>query len=387
MTGQILSPIEMIARLVSFDTTSHKSNLALIDFVANYLAGHGIESTRIFDDEGRKANLFATIGDEADGGIVLSGHTDVVPVDDQDWTDDPFIMVERNDCLFGRGTADMKSFIAVALTAVPDLIAARPRIPVHLALSYDEEVGCLGAPRLVELLKAAPFTPMAVIVGEPTLMRVVDRHKSGNRFVTEVTGREAHSAHTDKGVSANLVAGRLIAFLDGLMRQAWTRRDDGFDPPYDTLHVGVVEGGTASNILARRCRFIWEVRSLPSTDLEREFLAPFQTFINDEVLPEMHAVAPEANIVTQATVSMEALAPTVDSPAEALARKLAGFNGPTGSVSFGTEGGLFAAGSIPTVVCGPGSILQAHKADEYIDISQVEACITFMERLVDHVRR
>jgi acetylornithine deacetylase len=240
---------------------------------------------------------------------------------------------------------------------------------------------------LVELLKAAPFTPMAVMGGEPTLMRVVDRHKSGNRFVTEVTGREAHSAHTDKGVSANLVAGRLIAFLDGLMRQAWTRRDDGFDPPYDTLHVGVVEGGTASNILARRCRFIWEVRSLPSTDLEREFLAPFQTFINDEVLPEMHAVAPEANIVTQATVSMEALAPTVDSPAEALARKLAGFNGPTGSVSFGTEGGLFAGGGVPTVVCGPGSILQAHKADEYIDMSQVEACITFMERLVDHVRR
>jgi acetylornithine deacetylase len=386
MTGQIFTPTEMIARLVSYDTTSHKSNLALIDFVADYLAGHGIESTRVFDDEGGKANLFATIGDENDGGVVLSGHTDVVPVDGQDWSSDPFTMVERDGRLFGRGTADMKSFIALALTAVPELIAARPRIPVHLALSYDEEIGCLGAPRLVKLLKAAPFTPLAVIVGEPTSMSVVDRHKSGNRFATEVTGREAHSAHTDKGVSANLVAGRLIAFLDGLARKAWTRPDDGFDPPYDTLHVGIVEGGTASNILARHCRFIWEVRTLPSTDLEAEFLAPFQAFIDNEVLPEMRTVAPESGVLTEATVAMEALAPMVDSPAEALARKLAGFNGPTGSVSFGTEGGLFAGGGIPTVVCGPGSILQAHRADEYIDLAQIDACVTFMERLVDHVR-
>lgn len=376
----------MIERLVAFDTTSRESNLELIHFVRDYLAGHGVDSTLIHDKSGAKANLFATVGPMIDGGVVLSGHTDVVPVDGQDWSSDPFTMVERDGRLFGRGTADMKSFIAIALAAVPELIAARPRIPVHLALSYDEEVGCLGAPRLVELLKAAPFTPMAVIVGEPTSMGVVDRHKSGNRFVTEITGREAHSAHTDKGVSANLVAGRLIAFLDGLARKAWTRPNDGFDPPYDTLHVGIVEGGTASNILARHCRFIWEVRSLPDTDLEREFLAPFQAFIDEDVLPEMRTVAPESAVLTQATVSMEALAPMADSPAEALARKLAGFNGPTGSVSFGTEGGLFAGGGIPTVVCGPGSILQAHAADEYIDMSQIAACVTFMERLVDHVR-
>ena len=388
MTGQRYTPVEMIERLVAFDTTSRLSNLALIDFVADYLGGHGIESTRLFDDGGDKANLFATIGDSGDGGIVLSGHTDVVPVDDQDWTSDPFTVARRGKRLFGRGTADMKGFIAIALAVVPDLIAARPRFPVHLALSYDEEVGCLGAPRLVALLRAAPFTPTAVIVGEPTSMKVVNRHKSVNRFVTDITGLESHSAHTDRGVSANLVAGRIIAFLDGLARKSRAGDNDpGFDPPYDTLHVGIVRGGTASNILARHCHIDWEVRTLPDGDVKGDFLDLLEAFLASEVRPEMQAVAPGCGVRTEVLGAVGALAPEPDSVAEALARKLAGDNAPAGSVAYGTEAGLFQGGGISSVVCGPGSILQAHRADEYIDLSQVEACTAFMTRLIEHVRR
>ncbi|HEX9647908.1 MAG TPA: acetylornithine deacetylase [Alphaproteobacteria bacterium] len=384
MAGPSVSPYQMIERLVSFDTTSRGSNLDLIGFVADYLAGYGIKATRLLDDAGAKANLFATIGPERDGGVVLSGHTDVVPVDDQDWDSDPFTVVRRGGRLYGRGTADMKSFSAVVLALVPELIARGPKRPVHLALSYDEEVGCLGAPRLVELLRAASFAPAAVIVGEPTGMKVVNRHKGVYRFKTSVTGLEAHSAHTDRGVSAILVAGRLIERLDRLARAARAAAEpgSGFDPPYHTLHVGLVEGGTAVNILARHCAFDWELRLLPGGDAARDFLDPFEAFVTAEVLPEMHAVSSRCAVATAPVVGVEGLAPVADNPAEALARTLAGDNAPAGAISFGTEAGLFQRGGTPTVVCGPGSILQAHKANEYIEVAQVEACIAFMRRLI-----
>lgn len=387
MTARISSE-EMLARLVAFDTTSRNSNLALIDFVAEYLAGHGVASERLFDSTGAKANLFATLGAPRDGGIVLSGHTDVVPVDGQPWTSDPFRLVERGGRLYARGSADMKGFLAVALALVPEFLEAAPAVPIHLALSHDEETGCLGAPRLVACLRDAPFAPAAAIVGEPTEMRLADRHKSIHHLRTTVTGLEAHSAHTDRGVSAILVAGRTIAFLDGLAARFRERADpdSGFDPPYHTLHVGTVAGGTAGNILAARCSFSWEARLLPGGDFDREVLAPLNSWIEEEILPAMHRVSRATGVATERAVDVPALAPRAGSPAEALIRAVTGDNRPAAALSFGTEAGLFQHGGIPCVVFGPGSIHQAHKADEYIERGQVAACESFMRRLMAHLK-
>ena len=279
---------EMLARLVAFDTTSRNSNLALIDFVADHLSGLGVESERLFDPTGAKANLFATLGPSGgDGGVVLSGHTDTVPVDGQRWATDPFRLAERGGRLYGRGSADMKGFVAAALALAPEVLARRLAAPVHLALSFDEEVGCLGAPRLVEHLRRAPFAPRAAIVGEPTEMRLADRHKSVHRLRTTVTGLEAHSAHTDRGVSAILAAGRLIAFLDDLALRFRAAADPegGFDPPCHTVHVGSVEGGTADNIVPGRCVFSWEARMLPGADFAAEVLAPFEAYARTRSSP------------------------------------------------------------------------------------------------------
>lgn len=387
MTGRTYTPREMIERLVSFDTTSRLSNLELIDFVADYLAGHGIESQRLFDDSGKKANLFATLGPKIDGGIVLSGHTDVVPVDDQDWSTDPFTVVERDGRLYGRGTADMKSFSAIALALVPEFLSRGLETPIHLALSYDEEVGCLGAPQIVALLETLDFKPAAVIVGEPTEMKIVDRHKGIYRLTTTVTGLEAHSAYTDRGVSAIMVAGRMIEFLDRTARKLRNASDpeSGFDPPFHTIQIGLINGGTANNILPRHCTFQWEVRVMPHADVDSLILQPLQKFVDDELLPEMRAVSTQTGVETDIVVGVGGLSPDHGSAAESLVRALTGDNQPAGAVSFGTEAGLFQRAGTPTVVCGPGNILQAHKPDEYIEIEQVDACIGFMHRLMDRV--
>ncbi len=379
---------EMLARLVAFDTTSRNSNLALIDFVADYLAGHGVQSERLFDASGAKANLFATLGPAGDRGIVLSGHTDVVPVDDQPWTTDPFRLTEREGRLHARGAADMKGFIAAALALVPEFLARPLAVPIHLALSYDEEVGCLGAPQLVAYLRQAPFTPDAAIIGEPTEMRLADRHKSIHHMRTTVIGLEAHSAHTDRGVSAILAAGRLIAFLDGLAAQfrSAAEPDSGFDPPWHTLHVGTVSGGTASNILAARCTFLWEARMLPGGDFQRDVRAPFEAWIAEHLLPEMHRVSHETGVETEELVSVDGLKPDPGSPAETLIRAVSGDNRPAAALSFGTEGGLFQRGGIPSVVFGPGSIHQAHRPDEFIAADQIAACERFMRRLMEHLQ-
>ena len=378
---------DMLARLVAFDTVSRNPNLALIDFVADYLAARGVASERLFDATGGKANLFATLGAAGDGGVVLSGHTDVVPVDGQPWTTDPFRLSERGGRLYARGAADMKGFIAVALALVPEFLERGPGAPVHLALSHDEEVGCLGAPALVAHLRAAPFAPAAAIIGEPTEMRLVNRHKSVHRLRTVVTGLEAHSAHTDRGVSAILAAGRLIAFLDDLAARFRGRADpdSGFDPPWHTVHVGTVEGGTADNILARRCAFSWEARLLPGADFETEVMAPFQAHVEAEILPAMHRVSRETGVVTEREIAVEGLAPDPGSPAEALARAAGGDNRPAAAISFGTEGGLFQRGGFPAVVLGPGSIHQAHRADEYVSRDQLAACEAFLRRLMDRL--
>ena len=389
MAGQRYTVYEMIERLVAFDITSRESNLGLIDFVADYLAGHGVTSRRVFDDTGAKANLFATLGPEGPGGIVLSAHTDVVPVDGQDWSSDPFTVVRRGGRLYGRGTADMKSFPAVALALAPALLARAPRIPVHLALSYDEEVGCLGAPRLVDLITASGLAPSVVIIGEPSGMKVVNRHKGVTRFATVVDGLAAHSAYTDRGVSAIFEAGEVLHFLGKLAEDLAVRADGAgeYDPPYHTIHVGRIAGGTAANIIPRRCQIDWEARMLPGHDLAETVVGPLEAFVAESLLPRMHAVSEKTGISTEMVLDVAPLRPEPDSAAEALVRALAGDNSPSGAISFGTEGGIYQSGGYAAVVCGPGSILQAHGPDEYIDIDQVEACIAFMGRLIDHVCR
>jgi acetylornithine deacetylase len=385
VTPSTYTPREMIDRLVAFDTTSRESNLGLIEFVEDYLKGHGLKPLLVPNSKGTKANLWVTIGPDAPGGIVLSGHTDVVPVDGQPWTSDPFKTLVRDGKLYGRGTSDMKSFCAVALAFVPQFLAAKSATPIHIALSYDEEIGCLGVrPLIARIVKEMP-KPKLVIVGEPTDMQVVNAHKGIRAFRTTITGREAHSSHTDKGVNAVMVAAELITYLETLAADM-RRRGDGsgrFDPPYTTVQSSVIHGGTALNILARECMFQWEYRFLPGSD-EHEVAERFARFAEETVLPRLRRTAPEADIVTTAGQRVPSLQPMPDCPAEALARQLTGRNS-SEAVSYGTEAGLFQEAGIPTVVCGPGSILQAHKPDEFIALAQVDLCAAFMRRLLDHL--
>ena len=377
--------IEMIQRLVGFDTVSARSNLALIEFVRDYLSGYGIESRLTFDAGGGKANLFATIGGPAEGGgVVLSGHTDVVPVEGQPWESDPFHVVARDGRLYGRGTADMKSFLAVALALVPEVRKRELKVPIHLALSYDEEVGCLGVPALLrDVADALPRPPRLAIIGEPTMMRVANRHKGIHAFETRVTGRDGHSSGTHRGVNAIVHAAEIIGFLDALAAEQRRQGpfEEGFDPPYTTINVGTVEGGTALNIIPRHCAFRWEFRPVPATD-PADLLTRVETFVAESVLPRMRAVAAEAEVVTVARCAVPPLLPEADSPAETLARALTGANAAIGA-AFVTEAGLFQQAGIPAVVCGPGSIEQAHQPNEYIALDQVAACEAFLRRLID----
>ena len=378
------SAIEMIEKLVGFPTVSRDSNLALIEFVQEYLAGYGVESHLVPNAEGTKANLYATVGPpDVEGGVVLSGHTDVVPVEGQPWDSDPFTVTERDGRLYGRGTCDMKSFSACALALVPEMVMAGLARPIHFALSYDEEVGCVGAPSMIaELVERLP-APRAVIVGEPSGMRLVNAHKGISGFETVVTGHEAHSSQTHRGVSAVMTAARLIHFIDALARECAARPDpqSGFSPPYTTIHVGVVNGGTAANIISRECRFVWDLRNMPDED-PQVFVDRFEAYCRDEVLPEMREVASTTDIVTTPRFSSPGLRAEPGSAADELVRKITGDND-TGVVSYGTEAGQFQEAGFPTIVCGPGSIDQAHQPNEYIEKSQVDLCMTVLRRLID----
>jgi acetylornithine deacetylase len=382
MSGRCFDSIQMIDALIGFDTVSSRSNLALIEFVEHYLAGHGIASRRTSDDSGGKANLFATIGPEIAGGVVLSGHSDVVPVEGQDWSSDPFTLARRDGRLYGRGTADMKSFIAVALALVPEMRAAGLERPIHLALSYDEELGCRGVPRLIAELGGLLPRPAIAIVGEPPSMRLVSGHKGGAGLRTTVTGKEAHSSQPHRAANAVMAAARLIGEIERMAaeRRAAADPDSPFEPPYTTFNVGMIEGGTAPNIVPRSCAFQWEYRLLPGDDGDA-IVERFDRFAEEQVLPELRRSAPEAAIVTEARPRVPPLAPEPDSPAEALVRALIGANR-AHMVSFGTEAGLFQEAGLSTVVCGPGSIDQAHQPDEFIEIAQVEACEAMLRRLI-----
>ena len=386
MAGDVYTPLEMIRKLISFDTTSRESNLALIHFIRDYLKSHGVESLLIHDETGDKANLYATVGPGDVPGIALSGHTDVVPVDGQPWDTDPFTVVEKGGRLYGRGTSDMKSFTAIALALVPEFQKTQLKTPIHFALSYDEEVGCLGAPKMIERVAALPVQPKVVIVGEPTNMGVVNAHKGVYGFATSVHGLEAHSSATHRGVNAVAYAAECIQFLSGIARELRELRaepDSGFDPPFTTVHVGTIRGGTAQNIVPLECKFTWEVRLMPGADAE-EVPARFARYVTETLLPEMRVVHEGADIVTEAKPPVPGLGPEDGSPAEALVMALARRNR-TEVVAYGTEAGQFQEAGMPTVVCGPGSIQQAHRPNEFIELSQIAECEAFMRRLLSEV--
>lgn len=373
---------DILERLVGFDTTSHKTNIPLILYVEDFLRGHGVASYLVPTEDGQKASLFATIGPEDVPGVALSGHTDVVPVDGQAWDSDPFALTLRDGRYYGRGTADMKGFLACVLAAVPRFKAAKLKMPVHIAFSYDEEVGCTGVrPMIAEMGTTLPL-PRVVIVGEPTDMRVVDAHKGPVRWQVDIAGRAAHSSMAHLGVNAITAAGQIVAELARIEAELAARTPDRrFEPPYPTLQVTTIEGGTASNIVPVSCRFGFEIRSMPGLDIGA-IEDRLRAYIATACLPGMQAVAPEAGITLTRTNSVPPFGTPAGSEAVALALALAGQN-ETFAVSYATEAGLFQDAGAPSVVCGPGNIAQAHTANEWIAVSELEKCSQFIDKLAD----
>ncbi len=384
-TSAARASITLLERLVAFDTTSRESNLALISFVEDYLAEAGIGARRLPSADGRKANLIATIGPARSGGIVLSGHTDVVPVDGQRWTSDPFRLTVDGERIFGRGVADMKAFIACALAAAPQFARSGLARPIHLALSYDEEVGCLGAPALATTVATDCWEPAIAIVGEPTSMRIVEGHKGAALFEVLVRGVAGHSSAPQQGISAIMHAipllERLHALAESLARGA---QRDAFEPPFSTLTVGRIEGGTAANILAAECRFSFDLRCVPGVD-PRDLLAPFLAAA-EETDRAMRAFSSDAGVAVRPLAEVPPLAPEPDGAAAALARRITGDNEQGRCVAFGSEAGIFQRAGLSTVICGPGSIEQAHAPDEFILIEQIQRCNAFMVALPGALR-
>lgn len=375
----------LLERLIGFATVSRDSNLELIDFIREYLAGFGVDSELFHNAEGTKANLFATIGPQDRGGVVLSGHTDVVPVDGQAWTVEPFQLSERDGRLYGRGTADMKGFIACVLAAVPNLVQRPLRVPVHLAFSYDEEVGCLGVRSMLAELEKRPHKPTLCLIGEPTELKPVLGHKGKLAMRCEVHGAACHSAYAPYGVNAIEYAARLIGHLGDIgARLAKPEHHDArFDPPFSTVQTGVIKGGRALNIVPAECEFDFEVRALPGFDAQR-VADELQRYAAEQLLPKMQAVSAASDIRLQPLSAYPGLATAPDSEAARLLARLCGSND-FGTVAFGTEGGLFDGAGIPTVVCGPGSMDQGHKPDEFVSLEQLRGCDALLSRLADYL--
>lgn len=376
----------MIERLIAFDTTSRNSNLELIHDLRDQLRGHGVESTLVYDKSREKANLYATLGPDDRGGIALSGHTDVVPIDGQNWASDPWQAEERDDRLYGRGTADMKSFIAVVMAFVPRFLARDLKTPIHLCFSFDEEIGCVGVRELLGFLRDQPVRPRGVIIGEPTEMRVINAHKGKFSMRCKVRGHECHSSLTPHGVNAIQEAAKLVVKLTEMAKRKATEGpfDEQYDVPYTTIHTGLIHGGTALNIVPADCGFDFEFRYLPAEDAEALF-RELRDYAELNLLPAMQAVAPETGFTWEALASFPGLETPENAEIVGLAKSLAGANA-TGKVAFGTEAGLFGEQGMPAVVCGPGSIDQAHKPDEFVSLEQIALCERFMERLVERVQ-
>ena len=376
-------PIDILERLIAFASVSARSNLDLIQWIRDYLGSHGVQSELVPAPDGQpKANLWASIGPDAPGGLVLSGHTDVVPVEGQPWSTDPFTLARRDGRLYGRGTADMKSFIALCLALAPEMRARPLKVPIHFAFSYDEEVGCLGAPHLIaELGKRFP-KPALAIIGEPTELQIGTRHKGCYSFETEVTGRDAHSSQTNRGANAIVAAAGIVAELDRIAEELKQSpfNDANFEPPYPTINVGRIDGGTAVNIIARHCAIHWDFRATPGADPSL-ILPRLERFIAASVLPRLRRVAPEAAVVTHPRAHVPPLADEPGGAAETLVKFLTGANQTIG-LAFATEAGQFQHAGLSAIVCGPGNILQAHQPDEFIELSQIAAGEAFLRKLI-----
>jgi acetylornithine deacetylase len=372
----------MIERLIAFPTVSRDSNLGLIEWTRDYLTGMGVSSRLTYDASGKKANLFATLGGGSRPGLVLSGHTDVVPVDGQAWDTDPFKATVVGDKLFGRGSADMKSYIATALVMAPRFLASNADAPLHIALSYDEEVGCIGVRSLIKDLAEIGLKTAGCIVGEPTLMQPIIAHKGTHRFRCCITGREAHSSYTTQGVNSIEYAARIIVYIRQMadrLAQLETR-DYAFTVPFTTMQTGTIKGGLASNIVPKDCEFQFEARTMPGASADRLY-QEIQDFAAT-LLPEMRRVEPNAAIRFEALASAPGMNMKESDDIVKLAAALAR-NKPNGAVSYGTEGGLFQQAGIPTVICGPGDIEQAHRPNEFVSLDQIAQCEAFMLRLID----
>jgi acetylornithine deacetylase len=380
-----MSSCELLDRLIGFATVSRDSNLELIVFIRDYLAELGVQSELFYNPERTKANLFATIGPLDRGGVVLSGHTDVVPVDGQAWIMEPFRLTERDARLYGRGTADMKGFIASVLAAVPVFLKRPLKMPVHLAFSYDEEVGCLGVRPMLAQLAQRPHKPRLCLIGEPTELKPVLGHKGKLAMRCHVKGASCHSAYAPYGVNAIQYAARLIGRLEEIGSELAQpeHHDERFDPPFSTVQTGVIKGGRALNIVPAECEFDFEVRALPGFNAE-QVSDKLQTYAEAELLPRMRAVQDDTDIRLQPLSAYPGLATSPDSEAAQLLALLSG-SSEFGTVAFGTEGGLFNEAGIPTVVCGPGSMDQGHKPDEFISLEQLAGCDAMLARLADYL--
>ena len=378
--------LDHLTRLVAYPTVSRDSNLDLVDWLEARLRALGGRARRTFSDDRRKANLWVAFGPEGPGGVVLSGHTDVVPVDGQNWTSDPFVLTEREGRLYGRGTADMKGFSAAILAVLERADLDRLRQPLYVALSYDEEVGCLGVDRMIDDARAAGAQPEYAVIGEPTTMHIIRAHKSINVFRTRIIGKAAHSSQPHRGAGAILAAGRIIERLYRIGEQKRARAtDNGFEPPWTSVQVGLIRGGNAVNILPAECQFLWEYRAMPDEDPD-EILRQLDEFSDREVLPALREFAPDAGIVIDTLARVPPLMPDPAGRAERWVGGLPGVRaGGSGEVSFATEAGSFQRAGIHSVVCGPGSIDQAHQPDEFIERTELARCERMLEGIVERL--
>ena len=377
--------IEILKKLVSFDTTSFKSNLDLIKFIENYLNDLNIKSELIYDETKNKANLFTTIGPNLQGGIVLSGHTDVVPITKQNWTSDPFILTERDNKLFGRGSSDMKGFIAIVLSRVSNMVEKKLKKPIHLAFSYDEEIGCVGVHSLLDLIKKKSINPEFCIVGEPTSMEMVIGHKGKHAYDVKVDGLSCHSGQAPYGVNAINYASKLINYIEEINKEKSIKGpfDNEYEIPYSTLHTGLIKGGTILNIVPNLCQFEFEIRHLAEDD-PLEIIQRIKQYTEELLIKEMHNISSKTNIEINEKINYPGLNISESISPVKQVKELLG-NSSHKKVIFGTEGGLFKRElNLPTIICGPGSIDQAHKPDEFISIQQIEKGGTFIDKLINN---
>jgi acetylornithine deacetylase len=382
-SGPRFSTSELLSQLVSYDTTSRNSNLKLISFVREYLDAHGIPYRVSTDGTGEKANIHAIIGPQQPGGIALSGHVDTVPVDGQAWSADPFTLRRSDGRLYARGSADMKGFVAACLAAAPDLTARSLSRPLHLFISYDEEVGCHGAKRLIEDLDASGLKPALCVVGEPSGMQPILAHKGKLNLRVGVRGLTGHSSEPGKGVNAVQAAGEAIAYVAAEARRLVEQGpfETGFEPPHTTIHVGTIQGGTILNIIPERCEFTMEWRTIPGDDATRH-LQCMQAFVAEAIEPAMHVISGNTGFDFEVVSTMPGMSLDPNHQLTELVKQLTGSNS-TGKVSYGTEGGFYQNAGIPTIICGPGHIAQAHQPDEWIAQDQLDACDQFIRRLAN----